>query len=178
MNLQNAAHSDNPNLYWEAGNAVLWSRITSFAATYKKMVLKKQNNSPTHRKIRREAKLNFDLWADAQEHIHHSYLDLQYHKIYMITSGGNCWQDWKCTHAPTHISALKDTQGNTTSSTKDINQILEQFFAKLYGPNPINLTTAWDFLDRVPFPQIDTSLLFHFNALITEQVVYKAFYLG
>lgn len=79
----------------------------------------------------------------------------------------------KGTYIPTHISALKATQHNTISSAKAISQILQQFFTKLYSPDPIDLTSAQDFLQQVSLPQIDHTLLSQLNSPITEQEIHE-----
>lgn len=74
--LNNAEHSDNPNLFWEAGKAFLRGRIISYAASFKRNALKnyKQassrlhlaqrslyiNNSSDNRKAWQSAKQSFD----------------------------------------------------------------------------------------------------------------------
>lgn len=131
----NSIHRNNPNLFWGKSEAILRGGIVSFAVTHKKKVLKNyckvsdclhsaqfqlmHANSPTNRNLWHEAKHNFDPWADTQEQIHKSHIELKYHKF------GNDWKTilaklCKSTHIPTHISALKDTQGTLTPSTKDV----------------------------------------------------------
>lgn len=39
------------------------------------------SNTPTHHEIWRNAKTNFDLWMESQEHIHKSKSELQHHKF-------------------------------------------------------------------------------------------------
>lgn len=48
------------------------------------------------------------------------------------------------------------------TTPKDINLILEKFYESLYGPDPINESTA--FLNKVPLPIIDDKLLTQLNA--------------
>lgn len=125
-----------------------------------------------HCKLWREAKTNFDTWVDAQVCLYKSYSDLQYQKF------GNKSRKLlaklcKGAHVPTHITSLKDAQGNTYSSPSDICSILEQFYTNLYSLDPSELNATQEFIQRVPLPHIDTALLAQPNSLITEQEIYK-----
>lgn len=98
--------------------------------------------------------------------MHQSLLDLSYHK-YGNKSGKLLARLCKGPHTSTHITVLKDPSGNLTSSPKDINLILEQFYPALYGPDAIDEATALSFLDRVPLPTVNDTLLSQLNAPIT-----------
>lgn len=75
----------------------------------------------------------------------------------------------------THISALKDAQGKLTSSAKNISLILEQFYAKLFGQDPTDLTLAQQFLNGVSLPKNRYfTLLSQLNTPLTDHVVSKA----
>lgn len=67
----------------------------------------------------------------------------------------------------TPITALKDGSGNLTTLPKNINLNLEQFYASLYGHDPIDKATALSFLDKIPLLTIDNTLLSQLNALIS-----------
>lgn len=151
---------------------MLRGRILTFSIGYKKSssFFGANTDSPTelpdHRKVWREAEAHFDLWADAQERIHKSLSDLQYHK-FANKAGKLLARLCKGPHTPTHIQALKDIQGKITSVPKDINLILERFYANLYGHDPIDDTVAKDFLAQVTLPKVDQALLNQLNAPVT-----------
>lgn len=92
------------------------------------------SNTPTHCDIWRNAKTNFDQWAEYQVCIHKSYSELQYHK-FGNKSGKLLAKLYKVAHVPIHITSLKDTQGNSFSSPTDISSIPEQDYNALYDPD-------------------------------------------
>lgn len=60
------------------------------------------------------------------------------------------------------------------SSPKDIQSILERFYANLYGPDPIDATVAQAFLDQVQLPRVDPLPLDQLNVPITDMTMTSA----
>lgn len=102
--------------------------------------------------------------------MHQSFLDLNYHK-YSNKSGKLLARFCKGPHTATHITALKNGSGNLTSTPKNLNLILEQFYAALYGPDPMDEATVLSFLDKVPLPTVNDTLLSQLNAPVSPKLL-------
>lgn len=68
---------------------------------------------------------------------------------------------------PPHLHKHKGKSSNLVTSPKNINFILEKFYASLYGADSIDETTAISFLDRVLLPIMNDTLLTQLNAPVS-----------
>lgn len=94
-----------------------------------------------------------------------SLLDPSFHK-YGNKSGKLLALMCKGSHTSTHTAALKNKFGNFITFPKQINRILEKYYASLYGQDPIDEHKATSFLENILLPTIDDSLLAQLNAPI------------
>lgn len=120
----NQEHVSDPILLWEAGKAFLRGKFIAYTSSFKKVTFQKygqaseallqaqcnlaSSDSPEHKIACHEANCSFDLWADQQEQLKQSFLDVQHHKFGNKPGKLLSWLT-NCPYKPTHIMALKET---------------------------------------------------------------------
>lgn len=141
--------------------AFLWGKIITFYSYYKKNASRQYKLASEHLRLSSPSRIppsieragtkpsNSDLWAETQECLHQTYMDLQYYKY------GKAGKLLARLCKPAHILELD----NITSSSSEINKILELFYGTLNAQDLIDLQTANNFLDQVPLPKIDPTLV-------------------
>lgn len=178
----NAPHTEDPNLFWDAGKAYLRGRIISYATSFKRNTLTNYKlasallhqaqhslttkDSHDNRKEWHAAKRAFDTWADTLELTKKAHLAASLHK-FGNKAGKLLARLCKGSFCPTHITSLRDTNGTLHSMPQANNKTMLQFYSALYAPDPLDKQTTRSFLEKVDLPNITPLQLEALNAPIS-----------
>lgn len=179
--MDNAQHTSDPILFWEAGKAHIRGRIISYMANHRKQQAKKFQEAsvklrraqhsyttiptPHNRAQWQAAKTEFDITATRYELNKSSYRDLRYYR-YGNKSGRMLSYLIKGNTKPPLIPPMKNELGQTTTSYAQVNEVFQKYYEKLYKA-PLHNEGVGNFLGEIQLPVLtpDQTL----NAQITEQ---------